>query len=178
MKNCKSRLCSGPFTHVNHYWWKRSFRVFGMGFDRPSARLETTKKRPLYPGRHILSQHPHSQPLERIAWGHKGRQTANIAKMAEKCINCTSARRSPPHANHMESGPKNTFSAQNKRNKKIHHFRPKKRGGHFLDIFDPPTTTSLKSPKKWVSRGGFWGGPDQKLFGDVFFGQKNFFTRG
>ena len=45
MKNCNSKLCTGPFTHVSHYWWKRSFRIFGTGFDRPSARLETAKKR-------------------------------------------------------------------------------------------------------------------------------------
>ena len=44
MKNCISRLCTSPFTHVSHYWWKQSFRVFGTGFDWPSARLETAKK--------------------------------------------------------------------------------------------------------------------------------------
>ena len=43
-------------------------------------------------------------------------KTANIAKMAEKCINC--ARPTPPHTNPMESGPGNTFSAQNKKKPK------------------------------------------------------------
>ena len=40
-------------------------------------------------------------------------KTANIAKMAEKCINCTSACPTPPHTNSIESGPGNTFSAEN-----------------------------------------------------------------
>ena len=35
VKNCISRLCTGPFTHVSHYWWNQSFRIFGTGFDRP-----------------------------------------------------------------------------------------------------------------------------------------------
>ena len=30
-------------------------------------------------------------------------KTANIPKMAEKCINCMSARPTPPHTNPMES---------------------------------------------------------------------------
>ena len=45
-------------------------------------------------------------------------KTANVAKMAEKCINCTSARPTPPHTNPMESGPGNTFLAQNKKEPK------------------------------------------------------------
>ena len=45
-------------------------------------------------------------------------KTANIPKMAEKCINCDSARPTPPHTNPMESGPGNTFSAQNRKKPK------------------------------------------------------------
>ena len=45
-------------------------------------------------------------------------KTAKIPKMAEKCINCISARPTPPHTNPMESGPGNTFSAQNKKKPK------------------------------------------------------------
>ena len=71
-------------------------------------------------------------------------KTANIPKMAEKGMNCISARPTPPHTNPMESGPGNTFSAQNRKTQKIHDFRPKKRGGHFFDFFDPPPT-SLKT---------------------------------
>ena len=52
-------------------------------------------------------------------------KTANIAKMAEKCINCISARPTLSHTNPMESGPGNTFSAQNRKKPKdltIHCF--------------------------------------------------------
>ena len=35
VKNCISRLCTGTFTHVSHYWWKQLFHIFGTGFDRP-----------------------------------------------------------------------------------------------------------------------------------------------
>ena len=71
VKNCISRLCTSPFTHVSHCWWKQSFRVFGTGFVRPSARLKTTKKKGLsYPSTHILSQHPHLHPLEWVPSGH------------------------------------------------------------------------------------------------------------
>ena len=45
-------------------------------------------------------------------------KTANTAKMAEKCINYISARPTPPHTNPMESGPGNTFSAQNRKKPK------------------------------------------------------------
>ena len=45
-------------------------------------------------------------------------KTANTTKMAEKCINCISARPTPPHTNPMESGPGNTFSAQNRKKPK------------------------------------------------------------
>ena len=45
-------------------------------------------------------------------------KTANIAKMAEKCINCMSARPTPPHTNSMESGPRKTFSPQNRKKPK------------------------------------------------------------
>ena len=45
-------------------------------------------------------------------------KTANIAKMAERCINCMSAHLTPPHTNPMESGPGNTFSGQNPKQQK------------------------------------------------------------
>ena len=45
-------------------------------------------------------------------------KTANIAKMAEKCINCISARPTPPHTSPIESGPRNTFPAQNRKKPK------------------------------------------------------------
>ena len=60
---------------------------------------------------------------------------ANIAKMDEKCINCMSARPTPPHTNPMELGPGNTFSAQNqKKTKRFMIFDPKK-GGVIFSTF-------------------------------------------
>ena len=55
-------------------------------------------------------------------------QTANIAKMAEKCINCNSARPTPPHTNPMELGPGNTFWLKIKKNQRFMIFDPKKGG--------------------------------------------------
>ena len=76
-------------------------------------------------------------------------KTANVPKMGKKCISCINARPTPPHINPMGAGPGNTFSAENKKNHKIHDFRPKKRGGwSFSDTNPPPTPPSLKSSKK------------------------------
>ena len=61
--------------------------------------------------------------------------TANIAKMAEKCINCISARPTPPHTNVWGWDPETLFRLKIEKNQKIRDFRPKKRGGHFFDIF-------------------------------------------
>ena len=67
--------------------------------------------------------------------------------MAETCINCISARPTPAHTNPMESGPANTFSAQNrKKTKRFMIFDPKKGGVVFLDIFDPPPHPPTPTP--------------------------------
>ena len=174
VKNCKIRLCTGPFTHVSYYWWKESFSVFGTDFDWPSARLETAKNVPSYPSRHILSQHPHSHPSERVPRVTEVAKTANIAKMAENCMNCISAHPTPPHTNPMESGPGNTFSAQNW--KKPKDFRPKKGGGSFFDP-PPPPAKRQKMGFKWGGGGGL-GGSRPKLIGGCFIGQNNDFARG
>ena len=72
VKTCMSRLCSiTPFTVVSHYWWKQSFRIFGMGFDQPSAKLETAKKVLSYSSRHILSYHPCLHPSEWVPRSQK-----------------------------------------------------------------------------------------------------------
>ena len=60
-------------------------------------------------------------------------KTANIAKMAEKCINYS--RPTPPHTNPMESGPGSTFWLKIVKNEKMHHFRPPKKGGSFFRHF-------------------------------------------
>ena len=59
----------------------------------------------------------HNIPTHTPQSGYQGvtevAKTANIAKMAGKGINSISARPTPPHTNPMDSGPGNTFSAQN-----------------------------------------------------------------
>ena len=59
----------------------------------------------------------HNIPTHTLHSGDHGvtevAKTANIAKTAQKCITCISARPTPPHTNPMESGPRNTFSAPN-----------------------------------------------------------------
>ena len=56
-------------------------------------------------------------------------------------------------------------------------FNPKKGGGNFFDIFDP-RPPSLKTSKKWVSSGGGWGGPDQKLIGGCVYWTKIMILQG
>ena len=82
----------------------------------------------------LVGMYCHNIPTHIPQSGYHGvtevAKTANIPKMAEKCISC--ARPTSPHTNPMESGPGNTFSAQNKKNQKIHDFRPKKGGVIFM----------------------------------------------
>ena len=80
---------------------------------------------------------------------------ANIAKMAQKCINCISARPTPPHTNPMESGPGNTFSTQNQKKPKGSRLSTPKRGGSF---FDPAPLTTTHLPQKLQKVGFKWGG--------------------
>ena len=117
VKNCISRLCTNPFTSpllveiaISRLWHghltgpRQSYRLQKMSF-------------------HILvGIYCHNIPT-RTPWsGYHGvtgvAKTANIAKMAETCISCLSARPTPPHTNPMESGPGNTFSAQNRKKPK------------------------------------------------------------
>ena len=60
---------------------------------------------------HNLPTHTPQSGYHRVTEVSK---TANIPKMVAKCINCISARPTPPYTNPMESGPGNTFSAQNR----------------------------------------------------------------
>ena len=105
-------------------------------------------------------------------------ETADIAKMAKKCINCINAHPTPPHTNPMESGPGNTFSAQNrKKNQKFVIFDPKKRGGYPPPPPAPPPPPPSKAPKSGFQREG--GGVRTKnSLGDAFIGQNNDFARG
>ena len=109
VKNCISRFCTVPFIHVYHYWWKKSFRVFGTGFDRPWARLQIAKKTSFCILVGIYCQNvPTCSPQSGYHGVTEVAKTANIAKMAKKCINCMSARPTPPRTNPMELGPGNT----------------------------------------------------------------------
>ena len=56
-------------------------------------------------------------------------KTANMPKMAEKCINCISACPTPPHTNPIEPAPGNTFSAKNQKKPKDSEFSTQKKGG-------------------------------------------------
>ena len=90
-----------------------TFRVFGTGFDRPWQGYKLQKMSfPI-----LVGIYCHTIPTHTPQSGYHGvtevAKTADIAKMAEKCINCTSARPTPPHTNPMVSGRGNTFSAQN-----------------------------------------------------------------
>ena len=47
VQSCMRRFCTNQSTHVSHYCWEESFYVFQTGLDKPSARLERFKRRPL-----------------------------------------------------------------------------------------------------------------------------------
>ena len=89
---------------------------------------------PLRPG---STGSPRSKPPIKQKWLKT--KTTDKAKMAEECINCTSPCPTTPHTNPMGWRPENTFLAQNrKKNKRFMIFNTTKRGGSFLDTFDPP----------------------------------------
>ena len=117
MKNCISRLWTGAFTRpllvetaISRLW---------QGISPALGKATECKKRFF----HILGGiYCHNIPTRTPRSGYHGvtevAKTANIAKKAKKCINCISARPTPPHTNPMESGPGNTFSAQNRKKPK------------------------------------------------------------
>ena len=116
MKNYTSRLCTSPFTHVTDCWWKQPFRVFGTGISPAPGKATDCKKTSF---RILVGIYCHNIPTHTPQSGYHGvtevAKTANIPKMAKKCINCISTRPTPPHTNPMELGPGNTFSAQNRK---------------------------------------------------------------
>ena len=65
----------------------------------------------------LVGIYHHNIPTHTPQSGYHGvtevAKTTNIPKMAAKTINCINARPTPHHTNPMESGPGNTFSAQN-----------------------------------------------------------------
>ena len=80
-------------------------------------------------------------------------KTAHIAKMAKKCINCISARPTPPHTNPIDRDPETLFRLKIEKNQKIRDFRPKKKGVHFLTPPNPPPL-----PENLKKVGFKWGG--------------------
>ena len=151
----KSFLNSGPFTHVSHYWWKQSFHFFGTGFERPLARLQTTSHVYSYPSRHLLSQYPHLHPSQWVARGHQGRQNRQHRRngwKVHKPHKCSS--HSAPYKPHGVGTWKHFFGSKSKKTKRFMIFDPKKRGGHFFDIFDPPPSPPSKPQKSGYQVGG------------------------
>ena len=105
-----------PAHSLGHYGWKQPFRVFVTGCDRPSPKLEAAKFRI----RMLVGIYCYNIPTHTLQSRCHGfieiAKIANIPTMAEKCINCTSARPTPPNTNPMESGPGITFPAPNRKN--------------------------------------------------------------
>ena len=80
--------------------------------------------------------------------------------MAKKCMNCMSARPTPPHTNPMELGPKRFMI-----------FDPKNGGVIFSTFLTPLPQKLQKVGFKWG--GGVWGGVRTKnSLGDVFIWTK------
>ena len=92
----------------------------------------------------LVGMYCHNIPTHTPQSGYHGvtevAKTANVAKTAEKCINCISARPTLPHTYPMELGPGNTFSLKiEKKNIRFMIFDEKKGGGHFFwTLLTPP----------------------------------------
>ena len=116
VKNCISRLCTSPFTRP--LLVETVIFVFGTGCEQPKARLETAKTF----SRILVGIYCHNISTHGPQSGYHGvtevAKTTNIPKMTEKGINYISARPTPPHTNPIESGPGNTFSAENRKKPK------------------------------------------------------------
>ena len=108
----------------------------------------------------LVGIYRHNIPTHTFQSGYHGvtevAKTANIPEMAEKCINCISARPTLPHTNPMESGPGNTFSAQNKKKTKRFMIFDLKKGGVICSTFlpPPPLQNFKKVGFKWGGSGG------------------------
>ena len=167
MKNCRSRLCTGPFTRpllveiaILRLWHGH------LTGPRQGYRLQKTSFRIL------VGIYCHNIPTHTSRSRYHGvtevAKTANITKMGEKWINCISARHTPPHTNTMESGPgSNSFASKSKKTKRFMIFDPKKGGVIFLPAPPPPTTTPSPHPlpqnlKNVGFKGGGLGGSGPK----------------
>ena len=72
------------------------------------------------PFRVLVGMYCHNIPTHTPLSGYHGvtEVAETVAEMAEKCISCMNARPTPPHTDSMESGPGDTFSAQNEKKPK------------------------------------------------------------
>ena len=128
VKNCISRLCTGPFTRpllveiaISRLWHGH------LTGPRQSYRLHKTSFRIL------VGIYCHNIPTHTPQSGYHGvtevAETANIAKMVEKCIKCTGARPTPPHTNpHRVGTRKHFFGSKSKKTKRFMILDPKKGG--------------------------------------------------
>ena len=179
MRNCISRLCV-PAHSRGHYWWKQSFRVFGTGCDRLSARIETAKNVLPYPfSRRILSQHPHSHTSEWVARGHRGGKNRQHSKNGLKVHKLHKrSSHSAPYKPHGVGTRKHFFGSKSKKTKRFLIFDPKKGGVIFSTFLTPPPPYPSKPPKSGFQVGGSGGVRTNNSLGDAFIGQNNDFTRG
>ena len=150
VKNCISRLCTGPFTRPLLVEIAISLLWHGQLTGPPqSYRLQKTSFRIL------VGIYCHNIPTHTPQGGYhvvtEVAKTTNIPKMAEKCVNRIALVPLRPIQTLWSRDPETLFRLKIEKNQKIRDFRPKKRGGHFLT---PPPPPSLKTSKKWVSSGG------------------------
>ena len=114
---------------LGHYWWKQPFRVFGKAFHQPWARLQSAKNVLPYPRRHILSQHPHSHPLEWVPRGHRGCQNRQHSKNGQKMRKLHErSSHSAPYKPYGVGTRKHFFGSKSKKTKRFMIFDPKKGG--------------------------------------------------
>ena len=133
MKNCNKQVVHRPIHSCEPLLVETIISRLWHGFSLVLGKATDCKKTSF---RILVGIYYHNIPTHTPQSGYHGvtevAKTANIAKMAEKCINCMSTRPTPPHTKPMESGPGNSFSAQNRKEKKsqkIHDFQPKTWGG-------------------------------------------------
>ena len=84
------------------------------------------------------------------------------ATMAENCINCVSARPTPPSQTLWSWALKTLFWLKTEKPQTIRDFRPPKKGRVMFTTFLHPTPTPPQPPSKWVSSGGGLGGSRTK----------------
>ena len=134
------------------------------------AKLETANNVHFYAIGHMLSQHPHSHPLEWVPQDHQGcqnRRHSNNGSKVHKVRESSSHSSYKPHGVRTRKhflGPKSTMT-------KRFMLSDTKKGGVIFDIFapppSPPTPPLSLSQISGCQVGGVWGLSDQKLIGGM-----------